>query len=47
MSQHQHHPNHEDKPLDVDPAHVMPREKHTQREHYERMARDAAAQPEK
>lgn len=38
----QQHPSHEDEPMQVEPAHVMPREKHKQREHYERMARDAA-----
>jgi len=47
MSQHQQHPSHEDDPLDIDPAHVMSREKHKQREHYERMAQDASNEQRK
>ncbi|WP_167761445.1 hypothetical protein [Duganella callida] len=39
MSQPQQ-PAHDDKPMDVEPAHVMSHEKHRQREHYERMLRE-------
>lgn len=31
-----------EEPMEVEPAHIMKREKHQQREHYERLAREAA-----
>jgi hypothetical protein len=43
MTQHQQQAAGTDEPpMDVEPAHVMKREKHRQREHYERMAQEAA-----
>ncbi len=44
MMQHQQQAGDEEQPMPIEPAHVMRREKHLQREHYERMAREAAEQ---
>lgn len=47
MTQHeQHAAGEEEQPMPIEPAHVMRREKHQQREHYERMAQEAAKQQE-
>ncbi|MRW88836.1 hypothetical protein GJ699_02425 [Duganella sp. FT80W] len=43
MTQHQQQAGGTDEPpMDVEPAHVMKREKHHQREHHERLAQEAA-----
>jgi hypothetical protein len=38
--QHQQQAAEEARPMDVEPAHAMTREKHKQREHYERLLRE-------
>lgn len=47
MTQHQKHAGEGDQPMPIEPAHVMKREKHLQREHYERLAREAAKEQQK
>lgn len=47
MTQEQQHTADDDRPMCIEPAHVMKREKHLQREHYERLAREAEAARQK
>ncbi|MYM81114.1 hypothetical protein GTP44_03965 [Duganella sp. FT50W] len=46
-TQHQQQPDADDEPMAVEPAHVMTREKHRAREHYEQMLRELEKQQQK
>jgi hypothetical protein len=45
--QHQQQAAEEVRPMEVEPAYVMTREKHKQREHYERMLRELKKEQQK
>ena len=47
MTQHQHQAGADEQPMAVESAHIMKREKHQAREHYERMLQELKNEQQK